>query len=502
MMRACTYLAACLVLFGRTHPADAASQTNLITHNFQVTWKEGFASQFRPGRVFVVLSQTNKPEPRFLLGRTSLDAPLAYARDVSHSPVGGITVSAEFPPGYRFAQAIFDDNQDLRSANAPGNLYSDIQELPTDPASQRILNIQLTHQIPPESLPPDTEQVKFVKIQSKLLSEFHHRPIFLRAGIVLPRDYQLASQRHYPLWVRIGGLGERYDVVQRLMAANSEFQRTWNADETPRLVLLQLDGAGPYGDPYQVNSANNGPYGDALVQELIPFVEATFRAIDQPKARLLSGTSTGGWVALALQIFYPDFFNGAWSSCPDPVDFRAFELIDIYHDDNAFVNQYGFERPSTRDSRGDVKLTMRREVGAENVLGHGDSYTMSGQSWGAWNAVFGPRGADGLPVPIWDPLTGKIDRSVATQWQEYDLRLILDQRWSELAPKLRGKLHITAGESDAYFLNYAVHLLDQSLTRASPPSDASIAYGPGKGHGWSNLSLRQLLDEMAVAAQK
>jgi len=287
-----------------------------------------------------------------------------------------------------------------------------------------------------------------------------------------------------------------------LMAQGSEFSRLWLAEGTPPLLLLQLDGAGPCGDPYQVNSANNGPYGDALVQELIPFVEANYRAVGQPRARFLSGSSTGGWVSLALQVFYPDFFNGAWSSCPDPVDFRALELVNIYQDDNAYVDQLGNERPSERDARGNVVLTMRREVGFENLLGRANSFTRSGQQWGEWNAVFSPRGPDGLPAPLWEPRTGKLDHAVAQQWKKYDLRLVLEGNWKTLGPKLRRKLHIAAGESDQFFLNNAVHLLDEFLSRADPPFEGKLVYGPGKLHGWMDLSLREMLQAMSAAAKE
>jgi S-formylglutathione hydrolase FrmB len=275
----------------------------------------------------------------------------------------------------------------------------------------------------------------------------------------------------------------------------------WQADDTPRFILLQLDGAGPLGDPYYVNSANNGPYGDALVQELIPFVEEKFRGIGEPRARFLSGTSTGGWVSLALQIFYPDFFNGTWSSCPDPVDFRAFELVNIYSDNFAYANGRGNERPSERDLKGDVVLTMRREVGIENLLGRGNSYTASGQQWGSWVAVYSPRGDDGLPAPLWDPLTGKIDHAVAEQWKKYDLRLIVEDNWKTLGPKLRGKLHIASGEADQYFLNNAMHMFNDFLRRADPPFEGKIVFGPGEGHGWMYENMREMLGEMQAATE-
>ena len=205
-------------------------------------------------------------------------------------------------------------------------------------------------------------------------------------------------------------------------------------------------------------------------------------------------------MSLALKVFYPDYFNSVWSSCPDGVDLRGFQLINIYKDDNAYVDDRGVERPSKRDLSGNVEFTIRRECQMENVIGPGDSWTMSGQQWGAWNAVYGPRGPDGRPVPLWDRKTGKIDKSVVPHWEKYDLRLILEKNWKTLGPKVRGKIHISVGESDNYFLNNAVHMLDDFFKRADPPADAQIAFGAGRGHCWSSITEAQMMNEMATAA--
>ena len=492
-------------------PANPPKSTAL---QFAVALGKNLDAPAPAGRLFVVLARTNNPEPRLMLGRTGPSAPQVLARDLKGLVPGApaivdasafgfpITNLANVPAGDYFVQALFDANTDLRLPAAPGNRYSQAQKLHLDPTQGGHFKLELTDQIPAEQLPTETAQIKFVKIQSKLLSAFHGRPIFLRAGIILPRDYERDPSRRYPLLLRVAGLNGRYTGVLSQMAEKAEFRKTWQADDTARLILMQLDGAGPYGDPYYVNSANNGPFGDALVQELIPQVEARFRAIGQPRGRVLNGNSTGGWVSLALQVFYPDFFNGTWSSCPDPVDFRALELVNIYQDDDVYENKYGYERPSTRDPNGDVRLTTRDEISVENLLGRGNSFTRSGEQWGEWNAAFGPRGADGLPVPLWDPQSGKINHAVAEQWKKYDLRLVLEQNWPTLAPKLRGKLHISAGEADGFFLNNAVHLLDQSLAKANPPFQGKIVFGPGKGHGWFDLTLRQMFDEMQAAAAK
>ena len=282
-----------------------------------------------------------------------------------------------------------------------------------------------------------------------------------------------------------------------MMRPGSSFRDAWLADDAPRMLLVHLDGAGPYGDPYQVNSANNGPYGDAVTQELIPFVEREFRGVGDSHARVLDGVSTGGWVSLALQIFYPDVFNGAWASCPDGVDFRAVQLVDIYGGGNAYVDEQGHELPSARNRDGRVRFTMRYEVQMENVLGLGNRWTMSGRQWGAWNAAYGPRDEHGQPVPVWDPHTGVIDPSVTRHWEQYDLRLVLERRWDELAPRLRNKLNIWVGEMDDYYLNNAVHLLDEFL-QTQPSIDVRIVYGADRGHCWTGISQSEMMREMGA----
>lgn len=490
-----------------------SQSTRSTALRFEVTIAPSGASSPQSGRLLVIVSRNQHPEPRLTAGRTGIQASPVFARDITGFAPGAVGVIdqkaaafpidslAHLPAGDYYVQAVFDSNIDLKSINAPGNLFSKPQKLRLDPATGGAIKIELTERVPPEELPQETEYLRYVKIQSDLLSKFHGRPLYLRAGVILPKGFNSDSSRRYPLRVSIGGYGARYTAAQRMMM-DREFRQAWEAEDAPRMVVLFLDGDGPFGDSYQVNSANNGPYGDALTQELIPYVEKQFRCIGQGFARVLEGGSTGGWVSLALQVFYPDYFNGCWSGFPDGVDFRAFQLIDIYGDENAYVNRHGFERPSARELNGDVQFTVRHECQMENVLGLGDSWTMSGQQWGAWNAVYGPRGADGRPVPLWDAKTGKINREVVEHWKKYDLRMVMESNWKTLGPKLRGKIHIWVGEADEYFLNNAVHLLDQFLSKADPPYEGKIIYGAGKGHGWNPITERQMMDEMAAAIER
>ena len=494
------------------YPPQHNARTAAI--RFEVTAGPGLIASPQNGRLLVVMSPKSQPEPRLTIGQTGLDASPVLGRDVKNFAPGvtgvlddtcvtfPIDSLARLSAGDYFVQALFDSNIDLKSVNAPGNLYSASRKVHLDPGQGAVVKIELTEKVQDEQLPPDTEYVKHVKIQSTLLSKFHGRPIYLRAGVILPRGFDGEPAKRYPLRVHIGGYGARFTNVQRMMRGGSSFRDMWLSDGAPRMVFLHLDGDGPYGDCYQVNSDNNGPYGDAITQELIPYIEQKFRCIGQPWARVLDGGSTGGWVSLALQVFYPDFFNGTWSGFPDGVDFRAFQLINIYEDQTAYVNKRGFERPSARELNGDVRFTIRHECQMENVMGLGDSYTMSGQQWGAWNATYGPRAADGRPAPLWDAKTGKINSALTEHWKKYDLRLVLEQNWKTLGPKLRGKLTIWVGEADEYFLNNAVHMLDDFLSSADPPYEGKILYGPGKGHGWMAFSDREMMDQMSAAIDR
>ena len=514
MRRSLCLLALVVPLAGALVGGGVAAPVRRTSLRFEVSVAKGLLAAPTDGRVLVVLSDRAKPEPRVFIGQTGMSNPPVLGADARGLKAGDKVVLDEssaifpidhlatLPKGDYHVQAVFDCNRDLRLVDAPGNLVGEPLAVSLGPAAGGTVRLELTRKLPEEKLPRDEENIKFVRLRSEKLSRFHGRPIYLRGAVILPPGHAKDTDRRYPLRVHISGFGARFTRAQAWLAPFSEYRRVWSVATTPRMLVLYLDNAGPLGDPYQVNSANHGPYGDALTQELIPYVEKTYRGIGKPHARVLDGASTGGWVSLALQVFYPDFFNGAWSHCPDPVDFRAFELLNVYRDTNAYVNQHGFERPAAREISGDVRYTMRHEVRREIVLGRGDRWALSGKDWGSWNATFSPRGKDGLPVPLWDGKTGRIDRRVAEHWQKYDLRLHLARNRATLAPKLRGKLRVWVGEADDYFLNNAVHLLDDFLRTVRPPFDAKITFGPRQDHNWRGLSEKQLIDDMAAAIER
>ena len=482
--------------------------------SFEVTLPPAVLGSTQDARLLVVLAAPGRGEPRDRIGSLGSEAPTLLGVDVpAGTKAGKIRVgggAAVFPwrslgelPARSYAvQAVLMTNRDLWFPGAPGNWYSAPMTVSVDARQRPAVALELSRSLPLDSLPPEKEFVRYRRIRSEVLSRFWQREMFVRVGIALPRSWETETARRYPLVIDIGGYASRYDRAAGWARENSEKRGTWLAPETPQMIWVTVDGAGPLGDPYQVDSANHGPYGASLVEEIIPAIEHEFRAIGQPWARFTTGGSTGGWVSFALQVLYPDLFGGCWSGFPDPLDFRDFQLVNLYRDTNAFVNTEGFERPSARTLRGDVKFTMRHEVQYENVLGLGHRYTRSGGQWGAWNATFGQRLKNGLPDPAWDPQTGAIASGTAAQWQRWDLRKVMEENWDTLGPKLRGKLRVWVGESDEYFLNNGVHRMEAFLKGAQPPAEARIEFGPGKGHGWTPLRSDALLREMQEAADR
>ena len=244
-----------------------------------------------------------------------------------------------------------------------------------------------------------------------------------------------------------------------------------------------LDGEGPYGDSYQLDSDNSGPYGYALTKELAPKIEKEYRGTSTPETRFVGGCSTGGWVSLALQIYYPDYFNGVFSYSPDAIDFENYQLIDIYKDKNAFVNEFGYLRPVMRSTKGEPMVSLKDFINYENVLGSSNTYVTSGGQFSAHTALYSPKGADGLPEPLFDPKTGEIHHAVAQKWEKYDLKKYVEKNWATLGPKLKGKVNIWMGDMDHFYLNLATRSFNEYLqTTTNPHSDAKITFAPTEGH--------------------
>jgi hypothetical protein len=299
-------------------------------------------------------------------------------------------------------------------------------------------------------------------------------------------------------WFREGHVPSHPAVGNQL----DGFYEAWTSGVLPKMIVVTFRDSNPYFDTsYSVNSPNVGPYGDALMEELIPTIEKNFRIISEPWARVLAGRSTGGWEAAAVMIQHPDFFAGSWPWAPDPVDFRKLMQINIYENRNAFFHELDWirtGRPAQREIDGLVKYTVRDEYRYEQAIADKDR---SGGQWAIWQAVFSSVAEDGYPTPLWDPETGNIDPEVAEYWRENaDLSAILDRTWDEIGQGLEGKLHFAVGTMDNYYLNEAVYLIQDVLeSKTDPPSGATFQYGFRGRHSWIGHSPQEPERQMTYA---
>ena len=534
------------VLTQRIATASAQQPSTPTRLRFGISFPAARSAEPLDGRIILVISNNDRREPRFENNVYDADTQLAFGIDVDslrpgqEAYVDGMTFGyplksiGDIPPGDYWVQAVLnkyttfhrddghvvklhmDQGEGQHWNTSPGNLYNKPMKVHVDPATDGTIHLSLDEEIPPLPQPHDTKYVKYVRIQSPLLTKFWGRPMYLGAIVLLPEGFDTHPNAHYPLMINHGHFEAELRNFHETPRPNAkgpdpayEFYKQWTSPGFPRMLQVVIQHANPYyDDSYAVNSENVGPYGDAINHELIPYIEKRFRGIGEGWARGMFGGSTGGWETLATQIFYPDDYNGAWAACPDAIDFRMYEVINIYDDRNAFYNNGDWKKTPHADGRDyyDHLLAVTEEdVHWELVLG---THGRSGDQWNIWQAVYSPVGADGYAKYIWDPMTGVIDHDVANYWKEhYDLRNILQRDWATLGPKLTGKIHLYVGTMDTWHLNNAVYLMEDFLKQTkNPPANATVEYGDRKPHCWSGHEtaywFRQLQDRILKTAPK
>jgi len=383
----------------------------------------------------------------------------------------------EVPAGEYNVQVLWDHDIVESRIEAPGNFYSLAQKVTIDDSQKLDLVISETiaqREIMKHELALDIE------MKSELLSDFWKKPMSLKMSVLLPHNYD--STKVYPIRYNVAGYGGRYTRINRQLRDTS-FMNWWTSPEAPEIITVYLDGEGPFGDSYQMDSDNSGPYGESLVKEIIPFIENKYRGTTSATNRFVDGCSTGGWVSLGLQIYYPDVFDGCFSYSPDAVEFENYQLINIYRDRNAYKNEFGYARPVMRMTDGEPMISLETFMQYENVLGASNTYLNSGGQFSAHAALYSPKGEDGLPKPLIHPSTGDIDNEVAEYWKKYDFKLYLEENWNNIGPKLEGKIYVWMGDMDHFYLNESTRVLsDYFETLTNPKSDAEIEFAATEGH--------------------
>lgn len=528
------FLSSCILLLISCSPTEKSK------YNIAVSFNEIASTENKDGRLLLMLSTDDSKEPRFQIN-DGLNTQLIFGMNVGAMAPGQSIVFDEsifgypypslgdVPPGEYNAQALLhvyetfnlstghtvklpmDNGEGQHWNTSPGNLYSKPFKITVGENGIENVSLVMDQEIPPIPEPEDTEWIKHIKVKSEKLSEFYGRDIFLGAHVLLPKGFDEHPEAKYPLMVfhghfpsDFGGFRttppdpnlepeysarfdlEGYNLIQQQEAY--DFYQRWNEPDFPRFLIIEIQHPTPYyDDSYAVNSASQGPYGDAITYELIPEIEKQFRGMGEGWSRFLYGGSTGGWEALAVQVKYPEEYNGCFAACPDPIDFRAYCLTNIYEDENAYYydsDHKKLEVPAHRNYLGDIQSTLRQGNHLELVLG---DKSRSGQQWDIWEATYSPQGDDGYPVRIWDKMTGDLDHEVAQYWKEnFDLRHILERDWDKLGPQLKGKIHIYCGDMDNYYLNNAVYLMEDFLESTTEPYyDGEVLYGDRAEHCWN-----------------
>ncbi len=516
-----------------------SERKNYNKTKFEITYPEKFSENGYDGRLLLMISNNNNAEPRFQIN-DSHNTQIIFGIDVESwksgetqifdSNVYGYPIKSieNLKEGEYYVQAFLhkyetfnlssgykvklpkDQGEGQKWNISPKNLYSTPKKVKISKSGK--IKLSLENEIPPIDPIKDSKYIKHVKIKSEMLSKFWGRDMFLQANVLVPHNFDKNSKVKYPLMIfhghfpntfrgfrteppaapkkdtifnsRFGITGYKY--IQEKEAY--DLYKNWISDDFPRFIAIEIQHQNPYyDDSYAVNSANLGPYGDAITYELIPHVENLFNGVGKGWGRFLYGGSTGGWEALAVQVFYPSEYNGCFAACPDPIDFRAFTVVNIYEDENAYYHKSDYKktlRAGMRDGKGIIKSHLIDMNHREMVLG---SKGRSGDQWDIWQAVFSPAGEDGYPKPIWDKKTGKIDKDVAEYWKEnYDLSYILERDWKKIGNDLIGKLHIYCGDMDNYYLNNAVVLTEEFLeSTKNPYYEGEVDYGNLAEHCWN-----------------
>jgi hypothetical protein len=514
---------------------------------FEVKLPEAHGDEPVTGRLLVVFSTDESLEPREQIGYRQ-GGPMMGVDVEGLAPGDSVRVDetaigypvenlAALPAGQYDVQALLIDYEKVNRGDGhtiwvpiaerrgiswekSGNLYSRPRKIRFDPKSSKLVELSLTEVIPPVVPPKDTKWMKDITIRSEILSEFWGREIDVHASVLLPRGYDEHPEAHYPVVFPFGHSEGPFffnpDPASNTEAekaakrdANSEtgyeFYQRWISDNFPRVIAVTFENPSPYHhiSSYAVNSANNGPYGRAFTEEIIPALEKQFRIIAEPYARIVEGASTGGWEALALQLYYPDYFGGAWIFNPDSISFRTYQVSNIYDDENIYEIPEGkwrkAERPFRRTRDGQAIITVRELSRFEAVLG---SRGRSGYQLDIWQATYGPVGEDGYPKLLYDKETGKIDKDVASYYRDngFDLTEYVRENWETLGPKLSGKLTFASGEMDEFYLNLGVYEFEKMI-REVAPEDYPIRfhYGrPQKGHNWHHTDWAGVVREMAA----
>jgi S-formylglutathione hydrolase FrmB len=378
---------------------------------------------------------------------------------------------SQMKPGYYKAVGIIDANKEERGAFNPGNVYSAKNVLFRIPEDRKaVVDIYLNNEVRERPF-PESDTIKLVRLRSDLLSTFHHKDVFIKAGVVLPKEYLTSPDKNFPVVFVIPGWGgNHYNALSQ-----SQRMRYGVGMGLPKIfVFLNPETQTPWGLHAFVDSKVNGPWGKALVEEMIPYIRKNFRGATETNKTFVIGQSSGGYPSLWLLLNYPKVFGGGWAVSPDPVDFSAFTGVNLYQKNANFYRAANGDTLRFLLQNGKFLSTLYEAAKEEQFQGDG------GQQQ-SFEAEFGSLGANGKPRLLFERATGKIDPAVVNEWKQYDMGLFIQNDWSRLSKDLQGnKVHVFAGAEDNFLLNKAVEAFAEKAKKVGADVTAEIV--PGANH--------------------
>ena len=452
---------------------------------FTVDVSPELSSKSVGGRLLIFMTKSSEPMDMVQPSFFDFDKVWVAAREVSNLSAGSSidlnpdllaypNVFSAAPGGDYQIMALLDvDHTFPYSVIGPGDLRSVVVGVRgLKPADTEPIKLSLTKKIEDEHPANDTDSIKLVTFDSPSLSAYWGRPIQMRAAILLPPSYATSAKARFPVVYKIHGFGGSH---LRAWRDGPALLKKMADGTTPEMIYVYLDGSCPMGHHEFADSANNGPWGQALTKEFTPYLESRFRMDGVSSGRFLTGHSSGGWSTVWLQVNYPDVFGGTWSTSPDPVDFRSFSGADLTT--NSAGNFYDSVAGKPRNVmryKGQDLFSWKQYAQFERVTGE------HGGQLGSFEAVFSPRGIDGRPMQLFDRDTGAVNLFVQKAWSRYNISQILINNWTILGPKLKGKLHLVVGTADNFHLEEAVYLLRDTLKGLG--SDATFEFLQGRDH--------------------
>ncbi|HET6425517.1 MAG TPA: hypothetical protein VFG20_17645, partial [Planctomycetaceae bacterium] len=408
---------------------SGTNSTQAAELRFEIRFTPAIHSRPFTGRVYVFTTEKKETEPR--MGPNWFAPEPIVSLDVTDWQPGDpllITSSTpgllslprplnEWPAIARRVQAVARFNPWERNVGTGGNNgFSAVVDIPVETPAEPV-SLTIDQRVPLRQF-NDTEWSKLCSFRSDALSRFHGTDMFINAAVHLPASYYEQPRKRYPVIFNTPGFGgTHFDGIR-----NEPIK-----EDNPggvEFIRVTLDPSCPWGHHVFADSANNGPWGTALVKEWLPEFEKRYLTVAAPHGRFVNGHSSGGWTCLWLQLNHRDIFGGVWSTAPDSIDFRDFSRVNIYRPgENYYRTAAGHRRPIARRAANEVRLWIDDFDLMERVLGHGGQFE-------SFEAVFSPRGDNDQPQRLWDRTSGVINPAVAKAWEAYDINLFLERNWA------------------------------------------------------------------------